>query len=109
MESKKTGINATNHMLCWNQGSSEVAVIPWPDIDNLGKRYRMSTLACNLGVSEMSFEQRKMIIFIEAMHLIVRDKCDALSVHEALLNLDEYRDGCADDMLLASADTLAGN
>jgi len=39
-----------------------------------------------------------MIVFVEAMHLIVRDRCDPQAVHRALLGLDEYRSGCSDDM-----------
>ena len=32
------------------------------------------------------------------MHLIVRDECDPMAVHRAMMKIDEYRDGCAGDM-----------
>ena len=37
-------------------------------------------------------------MFIEAIHLIIRDKVDPVAVHNALLELDEYRDGLSSDM-----------
>jgi len=90
--------NATNAMLCWKPHSSEVKVIPWPDRDGKSDKYPMSGLAAYSHIRQMDFEQRKTIIFIEAMHLIVRDWCDPASVHLALLELEEYRDGCSSDM-----------
>ena len=91
-------MNATNTMLCWNPGTKEVALIPWPDKNQLSYQYPMSVLACYTDVRNMNFEQRKKIVFIEAMHLIVRDGCDPQAVHLALLDLDEYKDGCSADM-----------
>jgi hypothetical protein len=38
------------------------------------------------------------MVFINAMHMIVRDKCDPAVVHHVLSELDEYKDGCSDDM-----------
>jgi hypothetical protein len=49
-------------------------------------------------VQEATFEQRKTKVFINAMHMIVRDKCDPEVVHRVLSELEEYQDGCADDM-----------
>lgn len=91
--------NATTHMLCWNPGTAEVELVPWPDQDQRSDRFSRSGLACYSHIQKMNFDQRKMMVFIEAMHLIVRDSCDPVAVHRALLLLDEYRDGCADDML----------
>lgn len=91
-------MNATDTMLCWTPGTDEVALVPWPDSRGRSDRYRMTTLACTFDMKKMTFEQRKAIVYIEAMHLIVRDHCDPLAVHRALLDLDEYRDGCSADM-----------
>ena len=90
--------NAKNSILCWTPESSDVAIVPYPDTTGKSKKYRMSGLACYFHVQEMSFSRRKMMVFIEAMHLIIRDKCDPMAVHNALLELQEYYDGCADDM-----------
>jgi len=90
--------NASNTILCWNPGSSDVALIPWPDKFHRSDKYKMSALAAYTHVKDMNFEQRKAIVFITAMHLIVRDECDPASVHYALLGLEEYRDGCSADM-----------
>lgn len=90
--------NAKNHMLCWNPNSSEVDVVAWPDTANASRSYMMTALACYSHTQKMNFEQRKTMVFVEAMHLIVRDKVDPMAVHNALLKLEEYQHGCACDM-----------
>ena len=87
-----------NMMLCWNPGTSEVDVVPWPDKIRLSDKYQMSTLACNEHMRKAPRRDRKTYAFIEAMVLIIRDECDPMAVHKALLNLEEYKDGCPDDM-----------
>ena len=94
-------LTADKAILCWNPGTSKVRVFEFPPRDgNFGRwsNYEMTTLADNACFGNMTFEQRKAAVFIEAMHLIVRDKCDPTAVHRALLDLQEYRDGCACDM-----------
>lgn len=91
-------MNATNAMLCWDPDSDHVALLPWPDTARRSDRYRMTTLACNAELHQMTLEQRKTQVFIEAMHLIIRDNCDPKAVHRALMGLDEYRHGCSPDM-----------
>jgi len=95
----KPKFNATNGMLCWDPETDQVAVIRWPDTGDRSRPYSMTGLACESYVREADFEQRKAIVFIEAIHLIVRDRCDPDAVHRALLNLEEYQDGLADDLL----------
>lgn len=91
-------LTADKMMLCWNPGTDQVRLVPWPDFARRSESYLMTGLACNAIFQKLDFEQRKAAVFIEAMHLIVRDKCDPLAVHRALLALSEYRDGCACDM-----------
>ncbi len=90
-------MNATNTMLLWNPRSGAVLLKPWPETDGLHSDYRTG-LACYAEVRKASFEQRKTMVLIEAMHLIVRDGIDPQHLHAVLLKLDEYRDACADDM-----------
>lgn len=90
--------NAKTHMLCWNPGSAEVALIPWPDFRNLSEPYSRSSLAAFSDLHDMDFSERRAKVFVEALHLIVRDGCEPAAVHRALSALAEYRDGCADDM-----------
>lgn len=77
-----------------------MALIPYPDSvglqDKLG--LSMSWRACNFYLHDLPFEVRKCEVFIKAVHLIVRDGCDPGAVHQALLGLEEYEDGCSDDM-----------
>lgn len=90
-------MNATNTMLLWSTRSGAVMLKPWPELDRLHNDYR-SGLACYMEVRKASFEQRKTMVLIEAMHLIVRDGIDPRKLHTVLLRLAEYRDACADDM-----------
>jgi hypothetical protein len=91
-------MNAKDSMLCWTPDTYQVAIVPWPDRAGRSDRYDMTTLACNAEVQRMSFKERQALVFIEAMHLIVRDGMNPLEVHTALLQLDEYRAGCAQCM-----------
>ena len=90
-------ISARDQMLCWNPGTSEVAIFNHPDHSRLSRRYRMSAFACYEHWSNLSREQMKAMIFIEAWHLVVRDRCDPAAVHKALIRLREYQDGLSDD------------
>jgi len=47
----------------------------------------------------ISAVESKMIIYVEAIHIIVRDKVDPVAVHKEFLNIDEYVDGLADDIM----------
>lgn len=90
--------NAINTMLCWNPGTSEIALVPWPDVDRRSEGYTRTALACTSSVHEMTGAERTAIVYIEAIHLIVRDKCDPMAVHAALLGLSEYVGALACDM-----------
>jgi hypothetical protein len=87
----------TEVMLCWKPGTGDVRLVRWPDPDRISAGLQ-SAFACYRFVHEMTHEQRKTHAFVTAMHLIVRDGCDPAAVHEALLCVEEYRDGCSDDM-----------
>jgi hypothetical protein len=103
--------NALTHMLCWNQNSAEVALVPWPDYARASDRYDCTGLACNKDVQRATFEQRKTIVFIEAWHLVIGDGVDPAAVHRALWPLDEYRAGLAADVptpASSSSPTSAG-
>lgn len=91
-------VTAKEVILCWNAGTNQVALVRWPDIANTSSQYRSTGLACYQNIQNMSFEQRKVQIFIAAMHLIARDGCDPKAVHQALSGLKEYCDGCSPDM-----------
>ena len=90
-------MNATNTMLLWNMQTGDVLLKHWPETDGGHSSYR-SGLACYPAVRHANFEQRKAVIFIEAMHLIVRDGIEPKKLHAVLLGLEEYRDGCSPDM-----------
>jgi len=87
------------YMVIWT-GDGRVGLQKWPA---QGQRLfkgasELSWGACNMEVQEATLEQCKTMVFINAMHMIVRDKCDPSAVHKVLSELDEYQDGCSDDM-----------
>lgn len=90
--------NATTHMWCWTPGSGDVVVVPWPDRDGLSKGYRMSDGACWGHVREMEEAERQRYVLSGAMAMIVRDRCDPMGVHRAMLELFDYRDALASDV-----------
>jgi hypothetical protein len=94
---KRKKMKSLEAMLAWNPGTNEVEVGPWPDKTGWSKKYKMSSGACNLERHSKPKEW-KLMSFIDAMHVIIRDKVDPLAVHMAMLAVDEYRDGCSDDM-----------
>jgi hypothetical protein len=85
-------------MLVWNPDSDQVTVVSWPDYGRVSRGYRMSCLACNSTTRSLNPAQRKGMAFIEAIHLIVRDNVCPKAVHNAMLDIKEYRDGCSEDM-----------
>lgn len=87
------------YMVIWT-GDGRVCLQKWPA---RGQRlfkgaFESSWGACDMEVQDATFEKCKTMIFIQAMHMIVRDKCDPQVVHCVLSELDEYQDGCSDDM-----------
>lgn len=95
---EKAKFDARNGMLCWNPGTDQVEVGPWPDKTGWSKKYRMSVLAPMASVhNERNSEKRKLIVFVHTVHLIVRDGCDPKAVHDALMNLEEYQSGLSED------------
>jgi len=81
--------------LAWEPDTDYVEVLP---LGKEPKKGAWTGLGAYGHVREADFKYRKTMTFISAMHLIVRDKVDPMAVHEALMQLEEYRDGCAPDM-----------
>jgi hypothetical protein len=90
-------MKAKNSMIAYNTETGEVRVGPWPDKTQWSRPFPAATGACYLDRHKHP-AQWKMMVFIDAIHIIVREKIDPMTVHNALLAIDEYVDGCADDM-----------
>ncbi len=88
---------AKTHMLCWTPNSNQVALVPWPDTERRSDSYDSTCLACDSCIQGASFAKRKLIVYVEALKLVVRDGVDPLALHRALLPLREYRSGLAED------------
>ena len=99
--STDAAFKAKEMMFIWRPNSDQVKVGPWPDNTGWAKHtveYPMSSGACYSDWHDMSHEQLKTMLFIEAIHLIVRDRVDADSVHREFCKIDEYRDGLSGDL-----------
>lgn len=88
-------------MVLWNPNSSDIEVVQWPP-SKFGIKYDKSLMyswgACNSEIRSLSEERCKLMTMITVSKIIIRDKVDALKVHEAFLNIREYRETCAFDM-----------
>ncbi|MBC8737132.1 hypothetical protein F6X40_09965 [Paraburkholderia sp. UCT31] len=90
--------NLTNTMICWKP-QGEAWLQKWPDVcDRVAGAFTSG--ACYRDVRQMSEADRKALVFIEAVHMMVRDGVEPSVVHRALLPLEEYQAGLADDMPL---------
>ena len=87
-----------DYMVIWTT-TGEVGLQLFPSNGRLFEHgWEKAWGACHNEIFKADFETRKALVFIQAVHMIVRDKCDPALVHRVLSELEEYRDGCADDM-----------
>lgn len=87
-----------NGMLCWNPGTDQVRIVEWPDESLQSYQYMMTGLACWQRVRKLTKIERVAKAYVEAMHLIIRDRCDPDAVHAAMCELEEYQSAFAEDM-----------
>jgi hypothetical protein len=102
-------ISLLNHMVCWKPSTKEVKLFSHPGDET--SRGWSSIGACDSRYKRASFRVRQTLIFMDAMHLVVRDGIDPIKLSAVLENLKEYRDGLAIDYPLQtqSAKTLRNN
>ena len=86
-------MKAKECMFAWNPNSNEVEVGAWPDEFGWSGKYMMTAGATYTRIHDMTHDQLVAYMYIEAIHLIIRDKVDPISVHNAFSNIEEYRDG----------------
>lgn len=91
-------MKAKEMMFCWKPNSDQIKVGLWPDKMRWSNSWPRSCGACYTHWQKMNSEQLKTILFIEAVHLIIRDRVDPDAVHREFYKIDEYRDGLAEDM-----------
>ena len=91
-------MKAKECMFAWNSNSNEIEVGPWPAKTRWSARYAKTGGATYSYVQEMSHKELIGYLFIEAVHLIIRDNVNPLAVHNAFYQIDEYRDGLASDV-----------
>lgn len=99
-------MKAKECMFAWNPDSSQVEIGPWPDKTRWSDKYDMTGGATYSHVREKEGAELVGYMFIEAMHLIIRDNVDPIAVHNAFCLIDEYRQGLAQDVPLPKNITL---
>ena len=85
-------------MFCWNPKTDQVKVGPMPVETGWSRKYMMSAGGCWAHVQKMNHEQAKLYCYLEAMHMIIRDRVDPDAVHRAFCGIVEYHDGLSADM-----------
>jgi len=89
---------AKDTILAWNPGSSQVAIFTSPDTQGATSSFKRTGLAANTSLGQLTKDQLRAQCFIDAMVLIVRDQCDPIAVHNALVQVQEYRQALPDSL-----------
>lgn len=80
------------HMACWNPGTSEVELVPWPDNDRISDKYQMTALASYSDIQEIIDPlELEIASYTTTIRMIVRDGVDPVSAHKVMSKLDEYK------------------
>jgi len=92
-------LDAKTTILRWRCGTDQVELTPWPVPGSWreGGYDRSDMLACSPKVRAWTPDQRSAFILATALQLIVRDGCAPFAVHNAMLQLKEYRDWLSED------------
>jgi hypothetical protein len=100
LQKEDSGVTAQTHTLYWQPGTDQLVVAQHGQGPRSlpGARWYCEG-ASNSEYQEATFEARKKLLFILAMHIIIRDKCPPEAVHKALRQFLEYRDGLSDELL----------
>jgi hypothetical protein len=83
-------------MVAWNPGGA-IQVWPWPDKIGWSNDYLFTWGACYTSLRNMQGEDAKKAIFIQAVHIMVKDNVTPNEVHNALCLIKEYRAGLSYD------------
>ncbi len=88
----------TNTMIVWTPQWMEgeptrgrMALVQWPDAIRASNAFTCSAGACDLHVSDALFEQRRLWLMCQLVTIMVSDRIDPQTVHQACLPLPEYR------------------
>ena len=88
-------------MIVWSPERREIKAVLWPDRGRRSDDYLMSVGACFAAVQSMTWEQRKLTAWMEAMHIAIHGEVDVLDIHRAWCHVAEYVDGCSMEVLHA--------
>lgn len=86
--------NLKNTMVVWNSltdETSELSLITWPDFGHRSDKYFLAWGANDTEVRESSFNTRKKLLNDYLFRWLLEDGFSALTLHQALSPLAEYR------------------
>jgi hypothetical protein len=79
-------------MICWNPGTDQVTVVPWPDTRPADEGLRLRLAASpDMDLEEAPRGWQIAILFIHFHTLVVRDCVPLVAAHRAFMEIDEYR------------------
>jgi hypothetical protein len=89
-----------NHVIEWDRESSNIVVTHIDDYNKNERKFQYSWGACNTEISGFTTKDELTIyLFIHITIIIIRDRCDPVAVHNAMLELSEYVYELPEDML----------
>ena len=98
-ERKDNFMKYKNCIVAYTASTPIIKLFPFPCKEAIPREFESTIGACFSDVRELKTKAEVTAqVFIDFVHMVVRDDMDADRVHKAFLEIDEYRDAMADDM-----------
>jgi hypothetical protein len=92
-------ISIKDAVIVWNYEKDDIEVQPLLFYKKNPRTSTYSWGGCNSEIwKQEDFEKRKALVFINAIHFIIAYKISPEAVHNALLEIEEYYDGCNEEI-----------
>ena len=95
-------ISILESVICWDYETKKIEVQRLDFYRAMPRTMQSSWGACNSEISKLkgasNFEKRKALVFINAIHFIVAYGLNPIVVHNVLLDIIEYKDGCSSEI-----------
>ena len=94
------GLGLDEYMVAWdNRIKPPVAVGLCPDETGWSDKYSSTCGSCYSSRKEMNLDQKALMMFIDFQTIVVTSGIDPIKVHEAFLNIAEYRRRISPDIM----------
>lgn len=85
-------MKAKEALLCWDYNSDRVKVIKLPN-EPVHIPYQCTGMAAYTSIQNATEKEIRLVVFQQAILLMLEEKCDPVAVDEAFKEIDEYRNG----------------